>query len=254
MSRSQRWLRYTFLSAIVLPPLATAQDYPQPFIYATYFECDPSREARADALMRTSFFPIFDRHLADKQLLAWGWLAHGLGGHWRRVGYMVGPSRDAVLDAQGSILKGMRARGKAFTEFTSICPTHEDYIWRRVASSQPVEQTAQARPAAGYSVYYECAMARESRADTLTMQAFAPILARYVKAGGVNSWAWFEHAVGGKYRRLLVLDGGSHKAILGSTDSVVADMMKQRPAEAREFFEICHSHQDYLWDIQTAKP
>jgi hypothetical protein len=253
MPRSCRWVRCVFASAI-LPTLATAQDYPQPFVYATYFECDPSREARADALMRTAFVPIFNQRLADKQLMAWGWLAHNLGGHWRRVGYMVGPSRDAVLDAQSTILKNMRARSKAFTEFTSICPTHEDYIWRRVAASQPVGQTAQARPPAGYSIYYECAMARQSRADTLMMQAFAPIWTRSLKTGGLSSWAWFEHAVGGKYRRLLVLDGTNHKAILASTDSVIADITKQRPAEGKEFNEICHSHQDYLWDVQISKP
>jgi hypothetical protein len=239
---------------MVLPTLATAQDPPQPFSYATYFECDPSREARADALMREAFFPIFDRHLAAKHLIGWGWLAHNLGGHWRRAGYMVGSSRDAVLDAQSAVLKDMRARSKAFAEFTSICPRHEDYIWRNVASSQPAEQSAQARSTARYGIYYECDMARQSRADTLTMQAFAPVMNRYVKAGRLNSWGWLEHSVGGKYRRLLLFNGGGHNAILAASDSIVADITKQRPAEGREFNEICHSHQDYLWDVQTAKP
>jgi hypothetical protein len=51
-----------------------------------------------------------------------------------------------------------------------------------------------------------------------------------------------------------VLDGTNHKAILASTDSVIADITKQRPAEGKEFNEICHSHQDYLWDVQISKP
>jgi hypothetical protein len=253
MPSSPCWLRYAFVSAIALPTLASAQDSPRPVSYATYFECDPSREARADALMRGVFAPIFDRQLAAKQLSGWGWLAHNLGGHWRRAGFMVGSSRDAILDAQSAILKEMRARSKAFTEFTSICPRHEDYIWRSVASSQPAEQTAPAHSTARYGIYYECDMARQSRADTLTMQ-FAPILNRYVKGGGINSWGWLEHSIGGKYRRLLLLNGGSHKVILAASDSIVGDIMKQRPAEGREFNEICHSHQDYLWDIQISKP
>jgi hypothetical protein len=203
--------------------------------------------------MREAFAPIYDRHLAAKQLTGWGWLAHNLGGHWRRAGFMTASSRDAVLDAQSAILKEMRARSKAFAEFTSICPRHEDYIWHGVASSQRAEQTTPAPSTARYGIYYQCDMARQSRADTLTMQ-FAPILNRYVKAGGLNSWVWLEHGLGGKYRRLLLLNGGNHKAVLAASDSIVGDIMKQRPAEGREFNEICHSHQDYLWDIQTSKP
>ncbi|MGH7629001.1 MAG: hypothetical protein ACREOF_06355 [Gemmatimonadales bacterium] len=226
-----------------------------PFVYATYFQCDPSREARADALMREAIGPLLDQRVADKKLTAWGWLAHSLGGQWRRVSYSVAPTRDALLDAQSGVGAEMRSRqAKAWAEFNSICSSHEDYIWQAVASSQGGEQLARSRPAAGYSIYYECTMARQTRADTLTTQAFAPIFARHVKQGGLSSWAWYEHATGGKYRRLLVFDGASHKAVLASSDSIVAAIAKERPAEGNEFNEICPSHQDYLWDIQTARP
>jgi hypothetical protein len=255
VSRSSGWIRYLFASALVLPTPISAQDSALPYIYGTYFECDPAREARADALMRDAFAPIYDQRLADKRLTAWGWLAHNLGGHWRRVSYVVAPSRAAVLEAQSSLVKDLGARRtKALAEFNAICPTHDDYIWRGVVSSQAAPQTAQARPPAGYSIYYECGIGRQSRADTLVMEALAPIWNRYVKSGGFRSWTWFEHSIGGKYRRLLVLDGASHGAILASTDSVIADVAKERPAEGREFGEICPSHQDYLWDIQIAKP
>jgi len=255
MLRAPGWLRCTFASALVLPTLASAQESSLPYSYATYFQCDPSREARADALVREAFAPVFDQRLADKRVTAWGWLAHNLGGQWRRVSYLVAPSRDALLDAQSGIAAEMRARrAPAWTEFNSICSTHDDYIWRGVASSQRGGEMGQARPAAAYSIYYECAMARQSHADTLVMQVFAPIYTRYVKGGGLTSWAWYEHSTGGKYRRLLLFDGASHKAILASADSIIADIAKGRSAEGREFNEICPSHQDYLWDIQTAKP
>ncbi len=54
--------------------------------------------------------------------------------------------------------------------------------------------------------------------------------------------------------RLLVLDGASHTAILAGSDSIIADVARERPAEGNEFGEICPSHQDYLWDTQMAKP
>jgi len=254
MPGSSHWVRYTLAAAIVFPVLGAAQESPRPYSYATYFECDPAREARADALMRSQFFPIFERQVAAKRLSGWGWMAHNLGGHWRRVGFMTASSRDEVLDAQSAILKEMQARSKAFAELTSICPRHEDYIWRLVAASPPGERTAQAPSPARSGIYYECLTARQSRADTLVTESFAPIWNRYLKADGLSSWAWLEHAVGGKYRRLLLFNGGNHKVILSTIDSILADIAQQRPAEGREFSEICHSHQDYLWDVQPTKP
>jgi hypothetical protein len=63
-----------------------------------------------------------------------------------------------------------------------------------------------------------------------------------------------KHVVGGKYRRLLIFDGGSHKEVLASADSILEAVGRQRSAEGTEFGEICRSHQDYLWDVQAAKP
>jgi hypothetical protein len=252
MPRTSCWL--SFASALIIPAFAAAQESPPPsFSYATYFECDPAREDRADALMREAFSPIFERHVAAKRLTGWGWLAHNLGGHWRRAGFMVASSRDAALDGQSAVLKDMQARGKAFAELTSICPRHEDYIWRRVASSRRGGQGAPPRSAARVGVYYECNAARASRADTLVMQALAPIWDRHVEPEAVSSWSWHQHVVGGKYRRLLLLDGGSHKIVLTAIDSILAQTAKERPAEGKEFSEICPSHQDYLWDIQTPR-
>jgi hypothetical protein len=102
-------------------------------------------------------------------------------------------------------------------------------------------------------VYFECSAARESRADTLVTEAFAPTWNRYVKPGALDSWGWHEHVSGGKYRRLLILNGANHKEILAAQDSILTQGARERPSEGREFSEICHSHQDYLWDIQTPR-
>jgi hypothetical protein len=166
---------------------------------------------------------------------------------------MVSSSLDALLDAQSAVLKDMQGRKKEFAELSGLCPRHEDYIWRRVISTQRERQEQSPRSTARLGVYMECDMARESRADTLVTQVFAPIWDRHLAPGRMNSWGWHEHVVGGKYRRLLLLDGGSHKAILSSLDSVLADIRSQRPAEGKEFSQICHSHQDYLWDIATPR-
>jgi hypothetical protein len=203
--------------------------------------------------MRQTFFPIFDKHVAAKRLTGWGWMAHNLGGYWRRVGFMVAPSQDAVLDAQAAVLKDMQAQTQAFAELSRICPRHEDYIWRQVASSEREGQGPAPRSTARMAVYYECAIARQSRVDTLVTQALAPIWNQHVKADALNSWGWHEHVIGGKYRRLLLLNGGNHKALLTAVESILAQTRRERQAEGREFSEICHSHQDYLWDIRTPR-
>lgn len=252
MRCSSRWFSGAVASALIIPGFARAQEAPPAYSYATYFECNPAGEQRADALMRQTFFPIQDRYVADKRLVGWGWLAHNLGGHWRRAGFMVGSSLDAVLDGQSAVLKEMQARRKEFAELGAICPRHEDYIWRQVTSS-PARGPDAPRSVSRLGTYFECDVAREARADTLVMQAFAPIWDRHTVPDRINYWGWHEHIIGGKYRRLLLLDGGSHKAILATLDTVLADIARERPAEGREFSQICHSHQDYLWDVQTPR-
>jgi hypothetical protein len=252
MPRIACWLSCACASALLVPALARAQDSPPAFSYASYFECDPTREARVDTLIRQAFFPILERHLAAKRLTGWGWLARSFGGHWHRAGFVVASSRDSVMDAQSAIIKDLQAQGKALAEFFSICARYEDYIWRRVGSSPPRAPDA-TRSVSRVGAYFECAVARESRADTLFMQAFAPIYNRHIRTGGLNSWGWHEHVMGGKYRRLLLLDGGNHKAVLASLDSILAEIARQRTAEGKEFGEICYSHQDYLWEIRTPR-
>ena len=223
------------------------------YSYASYFECDPTREARVDTLIRQTFAPILERHLRTKRLTAWGWLARSFGGgQWHRAGFLVASSLDSVMDAQSALIKELQARGKVLAEFSSICPRYEDYIWRRVTSS-PARGRDAPRSVSRLGTYFECDAAREARADTLVMQAFAPIYNRHIVPDRINSWGWHEHVIGGKYRRLLLLDGDSHKAILATLDTALADIARERPAEGREFSQICHSHQDYLWDVQTPR-
>jgi hypothetical protein len=252
MPHACRWLSPACAFVLLAPAFGSAQEQTQQFSYATYFECDPARESRADALMRQTFAPIQERHVTAKHLIGWGWLAHSLGGHWRRSGFMVASSRDAVLDGQAAVLKDMRANAKAFAELSSICPRHEDYIWHQVARS-PRREEGSPRSVARAGVYFECAPAREGRADTLVTQAFAPIWNRHVKPNALNSWSWHEHVSGGKYRRLLLMNGENHKEILTALDSILAQGARERPSESREFSEICYSHQDYLWDIQQPR-
>jgi hypothetical protein len=240
-----------FTFAILRSSVAGAQEQAQFFSYSTYLECDPARVSRADTLVRQAFAPVLDRHVAAKHLSSWGWLAHNTGGYWSRAGFMVARGRDQLLEGRAAALQDIQKSG-VFAELFRICPRHEDYIWRLVALSRGEAQGPSRSAAARSSVYYECSPAREPRADSLVTQVFAPIWDRQLKTTALNSWSWHQHAVGGKYRRLLILDGGSHQTILTAIDSIQAQTRRERPAESREFGEICFSHQDYLWDVRAA--
>ena len=241
------------LGVLFCPFAASAQDE-NPVIFGTYFYCDQSRESTADVLVENVLGAIFDRHVEAGNLTAWGWLGHHSGGKWRRVHYMVAASQDGLLDTRDQVIEEFGEYSSASQELNAICPSHDDYIWTFEAGSEPGDELAQERPAAGYSTYFTCDISREARADTLIMEAIGPILDRHVGEGELNSWGWFSHTSGGKWRRLVVYDGADHKSVLNAVQAAITDVGAEQQAAGTEFSEICNSHTDYMWNILVARP
>lgn len=239
----------------VLPRQIAAQEAAQSVVYASYYECDPSRVAAMDSLMRSFWAPLVDGHVAANHALAWGWLGHHTGSKWSRAFYVV--ARDianavTVVEALGA--EAGRTNPAAMAETTAACPTHEDYIWQRVTGSQATADFAQARLPTGFNIYYECDPAREQRADAIVAATFAPILNRLVTSGDLNSWGWLEHIVGGRYRRLLVTDGRDANTLLGAIGKVSTELRTEQAAAFGEFSQVCSSHQDVIWNMMITKP
>lgn len=253
-------MRATFPLALVLgvllsPTAGAAQDEPLPVLRGIYYKCDQSKEARADEVFEAVVAPVLDRHLSEGNLAAWGWLAHSVGGEWRRVAYWAALGRDALLDVTDQVVEELASdHAEAMGELSAACPTHDDYIWNSVTGSEGPEGLAQDRPAASLSTYYVCDISREARADTLVTEAFAPIFNRHVEAGNISGWSWLAHSVGGKVRRLGVFEGPDHKAILNAREMILADVASEAPDAGREFSQICGMHDDYLWNIVHSKP
>ena len=238
-----------------VPRQSAAQEAAQSVVYAVYYECDPTRLAAVDSLIRSFWTPLVDSHVTAKHALAWGWIGHHTGGTWSRAFYVVAPDVDnaiTVIDALGGDAR--RTNAAAMDATNAACPTHEDYIWQRATGSQTSPDFAHARPAAGFNIYYECDPAREERADAIVTSTFAPILNQYVASGSLNSWSWLQHIVGGKYRRLLVTDGRDTKTLVGAFGRISAELRTKQAAAFGEFSQICNSHQDMIWNILVAKP
>lgn len=245
-----------FLSLGVLAPaVATAQEEetPETFIYATYFDCNAADQWLADLLVEHTSVEHWDAGVDDKTIGSWGWLSHHTGGHWRRLHYHTAPTLEAVLAASSKINDAIDAESPmAGNELARICPSHDDYVWRRVAGSPAATE----RGKVGFSVYYVCDTSKEVRADEIIEESLGAIYDRHVGAGKLTTWGWNEHIIGGEYRRLATMTAADEASLMKVRSAIIEEMFggdTPNPA-AVEFDTICGAHQDYIWTIVHEKP
>lgn len=242
------------LTILLLPGIALAQDDAGPYIFATYWTCDGPGDADVDALVADSFGPALDATVAAGAIQNWGWLIHYMGGKWQRANYSVAPTLDALLAARDAfVAANQQDRADASAAFGSVCTGHDDYIWQFVTGSQPGEEMVENRPSAALSVYFVCDGARGARADAVVEQAFAPLFNEAVENGTIASWGWLSHVAGGSYTRLLVMDGSGHASNLNVINQLIGRMVTEESSAFSEFDDICHTHEDYLWNIWSAE-
>lgn len=244
------------LLAVSVPQQASAQDdEPTPVVYATYFQCEPGSSARASEIIRDSWGPIAQAHIDAGTLRAWGSLTHHTGGAWSRAVYHVGTDRAQVFTALDEMnAEWQSSDPDAAAEFSEACDEHEDYVWTYVNGSEPVAEVAQERPTAGMSVYWVCDEGRGALIDLLSEEVFAPAWNAQVESGLIDSWSWFGHFMGDKYRRLLVADGSSHENLMAARDNVIEWVGDNESGLAGEFSNVCNGHVDYLWNIEASAP
>ena len=168
---------------------------------------------------------------------------------------MTATNLDDLLDAAGAlgeiIAEATPEAGRAFSE---ACPRHEDYIWETAPGIGGVV-LGQERAEAGFSVYFQCDPAREERADEIMRDVLGPIYDQQIANGGLATWTWLKHNVGGEFRRLLSATGSDHKSIMKTRTAIIAAFNQGRTKRAfTQFNEICPKHQDYMWDIQIENP
>ncbi len=98
--------------------------------FSVYYQCDPTREQRADELVRTAIAPIYERHREAGHLNSWGWYSHSVGGFYRRLSTMDGPDHKSLMQARAMIIADLQREAPlAAREFNEICNAHTDYMW-----------------------------------------------------------------------------------------------------------------------------
>ncbi len=217
------------------------------FIYATYFKCNNATIGKADNAVTKLYKPALDAMIAEHALTSWGWLVHNTGGEWARVGYLSGPSVNAVMAANVA-LEIKIDHPPLKQAFDEACSSGEDYIWHVLAGNDARGH----RGKAAFSTYYVCDQSRETQADALVKHVLAPMYDKLVADGKLTSWGWAEHIVGGKYRRLATMTAPTMDALITAREGIVAAAEHNPLDEA--FTSICGSHQDYIWDVKDQGP
>ncbi len=95
----------------------------------------------------------------------------------------------------------------------------------------------------------------ESRADEIINTSFKPHYDVVVEHGEILSWSRLQHNVGGKWRRILNMGAADHKTLMRARAAIIEEFGDRRVARAfEEINRICHTHQDYMWDILVQTP
>jgi hypothetical protein len=242
--------------AASVPGAAYGQDDEAPMIiYASYFTCDASQNARAGEIIRDTWAPVAQAHIDAGDLAAWGSIVHNTGGSWSRAIYHAASDRAVLFNTLDQMVAEWgESSPEAAAEFGEACETHEDYVWTNVNGSSAPSEVVADRSGAGLSVYWECDAGRGALIDLLAETVFAPAWDAQVESGLVNSWSWHAHLIGDKYRRLFVADGADHETLLTARDNVIEWVGDNYAGLGAEFTNVCNSHVDYLWDIEMAAP
>ena len=255
MTKTVAWAIFTLLLLFPVSAGTQTQTPRLAYVYVTYFECNPATEARADEIIARSYAPHYNAAVEHGDILGWSWLAHFVGGKWRRALVLNAADMDSVLDASGAlgeiIEESTPEAGRAFSE---TCPVHEDYIWQATDGLSSTLD-GNAAGAVRFSMYMQCDMADEDRTDELMREHIAPIYNRKVAEGELGGWAILQHNLGGQWRRLLTMSADDHRSLMRTRAAIVEEVAGGRTERAlRQINEACPLHQDYLWDVQIQTP
>ena len=108
-------------------------------------------------------------------------------------------------------------------------------------------QENESPPTYAYATYFICSPDGETRADEIIATSFKPHYDAAVEHGDIQGWAWYQHFVGGQWRRLLVLMANDINSLIDASGALGEIISANTPEAGRAFSAICSSHEDYIW-------
>ncbi len=111
------------------PGADIGQDRPEAGL-STYYACNVGREERADEIFTEVIGPEIQKHVDMGHLNSWSWIAHSIGGRWRRAMVVDGPDHKTIVTMRNAIISSLQQNaGDELAEFSQICGSHSDYLW-----------------------------------------------------------------------------------------------------------------------------
>lgn len=244
-----------FIGALASFEASAQERRPAAYAYVTYFECDAALEFRADEIIARNYKPHYDAAIEAGEILSWSWLAHYVGGKWRRVLLLTAADMETLLASAGALGEAiLQTTPQSGRDFTEVCGAHVDYIWEAAPEVGGTPAGTERGPV-GFSTYFDCDVNREADADRLVRDVMGPIYNAEMESGGLTSWTWLRHNMGGRWRRLLSLTATDHMTMMTTRARVLAKLQEGRNQRRFEAFnDICPDHEDYMWDIQIENP
>ena len=99
---------------------AAAQVQPGHVVLFATYECDQTALARADQIVQTMAAPVLDRHVAEGNILSWGYLSAVIGQEYNRSFYIWATDAVSLMEAREQYLPEIQAQAD-FAEFASVC-------------------------------------------------------------------------------------------------------------------------------------
>jgi hypothetical protein len=102
-----------------------------------------------------------------------------------------------------------------------------------------------------YATYYYCGGGPLSRADEIIAED-ADRMNGFVEDGTITGWGWLKHHTGGRWSRAQYFQAESMEALLTAYDAMNDDDDGEDEADdGPGFGEICPSHEDYIWQVDS---
>lgn len=239
----------TCLAASLPTNAQTQAQESQVFIVATYFHCNGATVRRADKAVAEEYKNGLDGLVKDGTVSSYAWLSKIVGGEWLRAGYITASSLQLALgaaDKSAVVFSDDHPPKMDRKVLDEACGSGEDYIWHVLAGSDPRAP----RGKVSFSTYFVCDQTRETQADALVKNILAPKYNKLVAEKSLNTWAWAEHIIGGKYRRLATMSAENLDTLIKAREALVAGAEHDPVDEA--MMSICGSHQDVIWEVSNA--
>jgi len=98
-----------------------------------------------------------------------------------------------------------------------------------------------------YGTYSVCDLTQQERADEIFEKLDKPFYDAAVADGTINSYSYYAHHTGGKWRRGMFYVAGSIDALLDAQEKIGGQIDAKNEKMSMEASKICNKHEDYIW-------